>query len=101
MPKSKSYHEDLIQSLKDLSEAAMYIEVTIEEGEVEMLRKALKNVVESHEKMNNLSEKAKLIYEKFDRMLSERKGEEIYCLSALLEALGFHLSVTDSKASNN
>lgn len=61
MPKSKIYHEDLIQSLKDPSEAAMYIEVTIEEGEIEMLRKALKNVVEAHEKMNNISEKNKVI----------------------------------------
>ena len=61
MPRSISYHEELIEALKDPLEAAPYIEVVLEEGDPKMLRKALKNVVEAHEKMNNISEKNKVI----------------------------------------
>ncbi|MBN3924827.1 hypothetical protein [Nostoc sp. NMS4] len=47
MPKSTSYHEKLIQDLKNPLEAAAYIEVILEEGDPKMLSKALKNVIEA------------------------------------------------------
>lgn len=94
MPRSTSYHKDLIQSLKDPADAAMYIDVTIEEGEAQMLRKALSNVVEAHGGMDELSEKAKLHYEKLDFALSQSGCPELYSLGTLLEELGFHLAVT-------
>ena len=94
MPRSISYHEYLIQSLKDPIEAAMYIEVTIEEGDPQMLRKAIANVVESQSRTGKLSDRAQLLYQECDRMLSEKKAEEIYCLNALLNELGFQLAVT-------
>ena len=90
MPRSVSYYEELIQSLKNPIEAAMYIDVTIEEGDPQMLRKAIADVVELQGK---LSDRAQLLYEKCDRMLSEKKAE-IYCLNALLNELGFQLAVT-------
>jgi hypothetical protein len=45
--RSTSYHEKLITNLKDPLEAAAYIEVVTEEGDPEMLKKALKNVAEA------------------------------------------------------
>lgn len=47
MPRSASYHEELIKDLKDSLEAAFYIEVFLEQGDPKMLRKALKNVIEA------------------------------------------------------
>ncbi|MFB2876461.1 hypothetical protein [Floridanema aerugineum] len=93
MPRSISYQEELIESIKDPTQAAAYIEACLEETDPEVLRLALKDIVEAHQRMNQLSEKAKLLYDKFDKMLSENKGEEIYCLSDLLDVLGFHLAV--------
>ena len=61
--RSRSYREYLISSLKDPEHAAAFIEVMLEldeEGfEPELLRSALKDVVDAREQMNNLSEEAK------------------------------------------
>ncbi|MFB2937469.1 hypothetical protein ACE1B6_19650 [Aerosakkonemataceae cyanobacterium BLCC-F154] len=94
MARSISYQEELIESIKDPLKAAAYIEACLEETDPEVLRLALKDIVEAHQRMNQLSEKAKLLYGKLDRMLSENKGEEIYCFNALLDTLGFQLTVT-------
>ncbi|WP_317986535.1 hypothetical protein [Nostoc sp. MS1] len=48
MSRSRSYHEKLIQDLKDPLEAAAYIEVVLEENDPRMLSKALKNVIEAY-----------------------------------------------------
>lgn len=47
MPISVSYHEKLIQDLKNPLEAAAYIEVALEENEPKFISKALKNVIEA------------------------------------------------------
>lgn len=95
-PTSKSYREYLISSLKDTQEAAAYIEtfLELEEGfEPELLRSALKDVIEARLQINNLSEEAKHHYEKLDKILLETGGTEIYSLIKLLDALGFHIAI--------
>lgn len=61
--RSRSYHEYLVSSLKDSEHAAAFIGVMLEldeEGfEPELLRSALKDVIEARLQMNNLSEEAK------------------------------------------
>lgn len=52
MPRSISYHEELITALKDPLEAAFYLEVVLEEGEPKMLLKVLKNVIEAQDELN-------------------------------------------------
>jgi DNA-binding phage protein len=95
--RSRSYREYLISSLKDPERAAGYIGVMLEldeEGfEPELLRSALKEVVKAREQMNNLSEEAKVSYEKLDNMLLETKGTEIYSLIEFLDALGFRIAI--------
>jgi probable addiction module antidote protein len=90
--KSVSYHPYLIESLKNLEEAAAYIEAALEEGEPKLLQLVLRNVAEAQE-MNKLSGQAKLNHEKLDKILSENGGSEIYSLVALLDALGFKLAI--------
>ncbi|MBD1805743.1 transcriptional regulator [Microcoleus sp. FACHB-SPT15] len=95
--RSRSYREYLISSLKAPERAAGYIGVMLEldeEGfEPELLRSALKEVMEASEQMNNLSEEAKQRYEKLDKMLLETKGAEIYSLIEFLDALGFRIAI--------
>ena len=95
-PTSRSYQEFLIASLKNTQEAAGYIEVTLTEAsdEPKLLQMVLKDVVDSQLKLNNLSESAKLQWEKLDKMLTASAGSEIYCFVELLEALGFKLGIT-------
>jgi DNA-binding phage protein len=95
--RSRSYHEYLISSLKAPEKAAGYIEVMLEldeEGfEPEMLRSALKDVVDAREQMNNFSEEAKKRFEKLDKMLLETKAAELYSLIEFLDVLGFRLAI--------
>lgn len=95
--RSRSYREYLISSLKDPERAAGYIEVMLEldeEGfDPELLRSALKEVIDARVQMNNLSEEAKLFYEKLDKFLLETGGSEIYSLVELLDAIGFRIAI--------
>jgi len=59
-----------------------------------LLRNAIRNVIEARIRMNALSDSAKEVHEKLDRMLTESGGSEIYSLVELLEALGFKLEIT-------
>jgi DNA-binding phage protein len=47
MLRSTSYHAKLIKDLQDPLEAEAYIEAVKEEGNTELLKKALKNVAEA------------------------------------------------------
>ncbi|MEW6494688.1 MAG: transcriptional regulator [Cyanobacteriota bacterium] len=97
MPTSDSYHDALIESLKDPERAAGNIEVALElkekDPQPDLLRLTLQDVIEARLQMNNLSEEAKLCYEKLDKILIETGGVEIYSLVELLDALGFRIAV--------
>lgn len=95
-PTSRSYQELLIASLRNSEAAAGYIEVTLTEAsdEPKLLQMVLKDVMDSRLKFHNLSDSAKLQWEKLDKMLTASYGLEIYCFVELLEALGFKLGIT-------
>ncbi|MEG4283075.1 transcriptional regulator [Microcoleus sp. A006_D1] len=95
-PRSDSYREYLIESLKEPEEAAGYIGAILEEKDPEpaLLRNAIRKVIEARIRMNAFSESAKEHHEKLDKMLTASGGAEIYSLVELLEALGFRLEVT-------
>ena len=96
MPTSDSYRDSLIESLKDAEHAAGFIGAILAEKDPEpaLLRNAIRKVIEARIRMNALSESAKEHHEKLDKMLTESAASEIYCLVALLEALGFKLEIT-------
>lgn len=98
IPTSKSYHEYLISSLKDPERAAAYIEEILdleaEAPEPKLLQAAIKDIVDAHFQMNNLSDEAKLAYQKLDRILSETEGAEIYSFVQLLNGLGFRIAIS-------
>ena len=96
MPTSDSYREFLIESLKDAEHAGGFIGAILEEKDPEpaLLRNAIRNVIEARIRMNALSDLAKEVHEKLDRMLTESAGSEIYSFVELLEALGFKLEIT-------
>ncbi len=96
MPTSDSYYESLIESLKDAEHAGDFIGAILEEKdpEPELLRNAIRKVIEARIRMNALSASAKDHHEKLDQMLTASAGSEIYCFVELLEALGFKLGIT-------
>lgn len=93
MPKSISYHAELIESLKEPSEAAVYLEIVLEEGDPKMIKKAFSNVIEARGGFNFVSDD---IYEKltiFDEKLKETGEIEFNLLRILLESLGLKVGV--------
>lgn len=96
MPKSDSYEEFLIESLKDSEHAAGFIEAILEEKDPEpaLLSNAVRKVVEARMRMNKLSDSTQLKYEKLDKLLMASGCAEIYAFVELLDALGFKLTVT-------
>lgn len=97
MNKSESYHEDLIESLRDPREAEAYLNAALEEEDPELFLLALRNVAEAQGGVAQLAEKAKLNRESLYKMLSERGNPELRSLDALLHALGFRLAVTSAR----
>ena len=100
MTKSKSYREELIQSLKNPMEAAEYLNAALEEGSPEAFLLALKDVTEAlGGGMSKLARKARLNRENLYRMLSEKGNPELRSMGTLLNALGFKLAIEVKKAS--
>jgi DNA-binding phage protein len=94
MLRSTSYHEKLIQDLKDPLEAAAYIEVVLEENDPRMLSKALQNVIEAYGGIDKLSTQVQQVYQQLELILLEKGEIEFYSLNSLLDALGLRLAVT-------
>ena len=97
MKKTKAYHPDLIESLRDAGEAEEYLNAALEEGDPELFLLALRNVAEAQGGVAQLAEKAKLNRESLYKILSERGNPELKSLDALLHALGFRLAVTANR----
>ena len=100
MTKSKSYKEELIQSLKNPKEAAEYLNAALEEGSPDVFLLALKDVAEAlGGGMSKLARKTRLNRENLYRMLSEKGNPELHSMGTLLNALGFKLAIEVKKAS--
>lgn len=97
MSKSKAYHAELIEDLRDPGEAEEYLNAALEEEDPELFLVALRNVAEAQGGVAQLAEKTKLNRESLYRMLSERGNPELKSLDVLLRALGFRLAVTVNK----
>jgi DNA-binding phage protein len=93
---SDSWLDSLIESLKNPEEAAEYLSVILEDEpeKDQILRYALKDVVEAHRQRGTFSDEGKKHYENLERIFSDNEGAEIYTLIKLLDALGFKLVVT-------
>jgi len=93
MAKSKSYQNNLIESLKDPTEAAEYLNAALEDEEPEVFLLALRDVVDSFGGMGKLAASTSLNRENLYRMLSTKGNPEFFSLSTVLDAVGFRLAV--------
>jgi probable addiction module antidote protein len=91
--KITTYQEDLIESLKNLREAAAYLNAAMEEGDRALFLLALRNVAEAQGGMAAVAEKAQLNRESLYRMLSKKGNPEIKSIVILLHSMGLRLIV--------
>jgi probable addiction module antidote protein len=94
MTRSKSYQEDLIKALEDPLEAQEYLNAALKDKDLEVFLLALRDVAQARSSsMKQLAEVTKLNRENLYRMLSDKGNTELKSLSAILDALGFRLTV--------
>jgi probable addiction module antidote protein len=98
MAKSKSYQSNLLESLKDPTEAVEYLNAALEDGEPEVFLLALRDVVDSYGGVGKLAASTSLNRENLYRMLSTKGNPEFFSLSTVLDAVGFRLAVEPKTA---
>ena len=92
--KARDYREHLDDVLKNDEEAVAYLNAALAEDDPEVFLLALRDVARARKGgLPALAEAAHLNREHLYRMLSENGNPELRSLEALLDALGFRLSV--------
>jgi DNA-binding phage protein len=93
MPTYKSYHSYLIESLKDPAEAAAYLDAILEDGDLEHILLALKNVAEARRNSINAVDDPDSDWEHCYQLLAQGETPTLQAISTLLNKLGLKLSV--------
>jgi DNA-binding phage protein len=94
MPTHKSYHSYLIDSLKDPAEATAYLDAVLEDGDLEPILLALKNVAEARRNSIDASDKTDPDWENCYQLLAQGETPGLLAIATLLNELGLRLSVT-------
>ncbi len=98
MPRSISYDGYLTERLADPKQAEGYLNAALADGDPRVFLLALRHVAEARGGLRQAAGKAKLNRESLYRMLSRRGNPRLQSLAALLESLGFRLTVESKKA---
>ncbi len=94
MKPSKSYKNQLIESLKNPEEAALYLEESLADGDMNAFKIALRNVAEARlGGITELSKATDLNRETLYRTLSENGNPQLDTLSKVLRAFGLRIAV--------
>lgn len=92
-----NYEEWLINSLRNKKEAAVYLQVALEEyqrdNDTESLLLALRHVAEAQGGISLLARKTHLNRESLYKTLSSKGNPKLQTLGMLLNGLGFQLSI--------
>lgn len=92
-----TFHEDLIESLKDPAEAQGYLEAALEDGDPQLFLAALKDVAEAQGGMGVIARRAKLHRTGLYRSLSRTGNPTYKNLQTMVQALGFRFRLERSK----
>ncbi len=93
MAKSIDYHDYLIKSLKEPQEAAGYLNAALDDGDIDGFLEALRNVVEAHGGMSELSKRSSKGRNSLYKTISSTGNPYLRNTNEILQSLGFHLSI--------
>src|ERR1017187_10055715 len=88
----ESYHESLLESLKDPDEAVQYLNACLENGDARVFLLALRDVAEARGDIRALARDAHLNRESLYRMHPKSGNPSLDSLSAVLTACGLRLT---------
>jgi probable addiction module antidote protein len=93
----RGYKEWLVESLHDKEEAAVYLQVALDEfqndGDIEALLLALRHVAEAQGGVSSLAKKAHLNRESLYKTLSGTGNPQFGTMGRVLKGLGFKLLI--------
>ena len=93
-----SFHDHLIESLRDPEESAIYLQVALDEyqqdGQIEAFMLALRDVAEANGGLGQLAKKTDLNRQNLYQALSGKGNPRLKTLGTILAGLGFHLSIS-------
>jgi probable addiction module antidote protein len=92
-----SYHDELIDSLKNPREANLYLRIAMEEyqedGNSEVLLVALRNIAEARGGMSQLARKIRLNRQNLYNVLSKKGNPTLASFGLILKGLGYRLVI--------
>lgn len=93
----RSFHEYNIEKLKDPKDASLYLTEALadfeEDNDSESFLKALKDVTDAQGGVGELAQKTNLNRQNLYKLLSAKRQPKMETLGAILDGLGFRLSV--------
>ena len=94
---TKSYHDELIESLRKPKEADLYLRIAMDEyhedGDIEALLVALRNIAEAKGGMAQLAKKTRLNRQNLYHVLSKKGNPRLDTLELILRGLGYKLAI--------
>ena len=97
-PRTVSYHEDLIRSLRNPETASLYLNEALEEGDKDFFLQALRHVLEAQGGMTRLARDTKLNRVSIYKMLGSKGNPAFDSILRLLKAAGVRFTVTPNAA---
>jgi probable addiction module antidote protein len=91
--RSKPYRDELLESLKNPTEAAAYLDAALESGDRSVFLLAVKDVTDANGGVREVAETAHLNRETLYRTLSANGNPKLASLDSILHAVGLRLSV--------
>ena len=91
--KIPTYHNDLMERLKNPEYALGYLNAALEDDDKRVFLLALRDVAEAYEGMTELARLTKISREHIYRMLSEKGNPGFTSLKSLLNAIGLKLVI--------
>ena len=101
MRKYRTWHEVLMEDLADPAEAISYLDVSLEEyqidGDIPFFLKGIRNVVEAQGGVAAIAKRAAMSPETLSKTLSSEEAPHLDTLAAVLNALGCRLAIVPLK----
>lgn len=97
MVKKMSYHEYLIDTLKNPEEAIGYLNAALDGGDIKVFLLALQNVVKAQGGITNLADKTHKSRTSLYKALSLKGNPHLKSTNNILEAIGLHLQVVHKR----
>ncbi len=97
MQKYRTWHEILMEDLADLAEAIGYLDVSLEEyqidGDTSFFLKGFRNVVEAQGGVAEIAKRTAIAPETLSKILSSEEAPHLDTFATILKALGCRLSI--------